>query len=166
MDTMQREQERERRRQEVGKRAGKRQRGRRVRLQFVLGSHSASIHPVTGSSNWIAEGQVGRGRGWGLEKKRKGGGGNGSGVMGYKECSPGKCAGCWRHAVLLMRRGGWLWRLALGCFLHQQNGCLSPSTVSTFIFVSHFIRMALEPWNISVWVDIIRSSSQQEWTSV
>lgn len=75
MDTLQREQERERRRQEVGKRAGKRQRGRRVRLQFVLGSHSASIHPVTGSSNWIAEGQVGRGRGRGLEEKRKGGGG-------------------------------------------------------------------------------------------
>lgn len=40
-----------------------------MRLQFVLGSHSASIHPATGSSNWIAQGQVGRGRGWGLEEK-------------------------------------------------------------------------------------------------
>ena len=39
------------------------ERGRRVRLQFVLCSHSASVHPATGASNWIAAGQVGRGRG-------------------------------------------------------------------------------------------------------
>lgn len=52
-----------------------RQRGRRVRLQFVLGSHSASIHPATDVSNWTAEGQVGRGRGWGLEENREKGGG-------------------------------------------------------------------------------------------
>lgn len=46
----------------------KRQRGRRVRLQFVLGSHSVFVSPATGASNWIAEGQVGNGRGWGLEE--------------------------------------------------------------------------------------------------
>lgn len=73
-----------------------RQRGRRVRLQFALGSHSASLHPATGASNWIAEGQVGRGRGWGLEENRKEEGESGSqremGVMGCIECrgSPGK----------------------------------------------------------------------------
>jgi len=39
-----------------------------VRLQSVLGSHSASMHSATGASNWIAEGQVGRGRGWGFEE--------------------------------------------------------------------------------------------------
>lgn len=55
----------------MGKRAGKERGGRRVRLQFVLGSHSASVHPATGASNWIAEGQVGRGRGWGLEERRE-----------------------------------------------------------------------------------------------
>ncbi len=42
-----------------------------MRLQFVLDSHSASIHPATGASNWTAEGQVGRGRGWGLEENRE-----------------------------------------------------------------------------------------------
>lgn len=73
----------------------KRQRGRRVRLQFALGSHSASIHTATGASNWTVEGQVGRGRGWGLEErrqKRRGESGRkregcvrGRGVMGCKE---------------------------------------------------------------------------------
>lgn len=83
----------------------KRQRGRRVRLQIVLGSHSASIHPATGASNWTAEGQVGRGRGWGLEENREKEGESGRkrgtcvrerGVMGCKGCrgSPGKWAGC------------------------------------------------------------------------
>lgn len=55
-------------------RAGK-QRGRRVRLQFVLGSHCASIHPVINASNWTVEGQVGRRKGWGLQEKRGGKGG-------------------------------------------------------------------------------------------
>ena len=49
-----------------------------MRLQFVLGSHSASIHPATNASNWTVEGQVGRRRGRGLEgnsgEKKKGGG--------------------------------------------------------------------------------------------
>lgn len=53
-----------------GKEQEKRRRGRRVRLQFVLGSHSASIHPATGASNWTAEGQVGKGRGWGFKENR------------------------------------------------------------------------------------------------
>lgn len=39
-----------------------------MRLQFVLGSHSVFVHPATGASNWIAEGQVGKGRGWGFEE--------------------------------------------------------------------------------------------------
>lgn len=56
------------------KESRKRDRGRRVRLQFVLGSHSASVHSATGASNWIAEGQVGRGRGWGLKERREKGG--------------------------------------------------------------------------------------------
>lgn len=46
-----------------------------MRLQFVLGSHSVSMHPATDVSNWTAEGQVGRGRGWGLEENREKGGG-------------------------------------------------------------------------------------------
>lgn len=48
-----------------------RQRGRRVRLQFVLSSHQASIHPLTRASYWPAEGHVGRGRGRGLEANRE-----------------------------------------------------------------------------------------------
>lgn len=48
-----------------------RQRGRRVRLQFVLSSHCASIHPLTEASHWPAEGHVGRGRGRGLEANRE-----------------------------------------------------------------------------------------------
>lgn len=48
-----------------------RQRGRRVRLQFVLSSHCASIHPLTVSSYWPAEGHVGRGRGRSLEANRE-----------------------------------------------------------------------------------------------
>lgn len=42
-----------------------------MRLQFVLGSHSAFVHPATGASNWIAEGQVGRGRGWALAENER-----------------------------------------------------------------------------------------------
>lgn len=48
-----------------------RRRGRRVRLQFVLSSHRASIHPLTHVSDWPAEGHVGRGRGRGLEANRE-----------------------------------------------------------------------------------------------
>lgn len=74
MDEMQGELERERDRRWEREQEN-RQRGRRVRLQFVLGSHSASMHPTTNVSNWTAEGQVGRGRGWGLEQNRERGGG-------------------------------------------------------------------------------------------
>lgn len=48
-----------------------RQWGRRVRLQFVLSSHRASIHPSTDAANWPAEGHVGRGRGRGLEASKE-----------------------------------------------------------------------------------------------
>lgn len=71
-----------------------------MRLQFVLGTRSASVYPATGASNWIAEGQVGRGRRWGFEENEEKEGGRGGelerGVMGYKGCrgSPGKWAAC------------------------------------------------------------------------
>lgn len=39
-----------------------------MRLQFVLGSHSASIHPAFGASHWTVEGQVGKGRGRGFKE--------------------------------------------------------------------------------------------------
>lgn len=42
-----------------------------MRLQFVLGSHSASLHPTTGASNWIVRGQVGSSRGEGLSGEWK-----------------------------------------------------------------------------------------------
>lgn len=67
MDKMQREQERDRDKR-WDREQENIQRGRRVRLQLVLSSHSASIHPATGVSNWTAQGQVGRWRGWGLEE--------------------------------------------------------------------------------------------------
>lgn len=76
-----------------------RQRGRRVRLQFVLGSHSASMHPTTKVSNWTAEGQVGRGRGWGLEENRERGGGREGSV----------CVCVWKrvYGVQRMQRQTW-----------------------------------------------------------
>ena len=69
-----------------------------MRLQFVFGSRSASVYPATGASNWIAEGQVGRGRRWGFEESEEKEGGQllRRGAMGYKGCSgsPGKWAAC------------------------------------------------------------------------
>lgn len=75
-----------------------------MRLQFVLGSHSASIHPATNASNWTVEGQVGRRRGRGLEgnsekkegESRRKRSVRGRGLMGCKGCRgrPGKWEGC------------------------------------------------------------------------
>lgn len=36
-------------------------------------------------------------------------------------------AGCWRHTVIPIKRGGWLWQLTLCRILPQQNGCCSMS---------------------------------------
>lgn len=47
-----------------GKESTKRdRRGRRVRLQFVLGSHSAFLHPAIRGFDWTTEGQVVEGKG-------------------------------------------------------------------------------------------------------
>lgn len=98
---MQGELERERDRR-WGREQENRQRGRRVRLQFVLGSHSASMHPTTNVSNWTAEGQVGRGRGWGLEENRERGGGE-------QEEGKGVCVCVWKrvYGVQRMQRQTW-----------------------------------------------------------
>lgn len=49
--------------------------------------------------------------------------------MGCNWCRarPGKQAGCWRHTVIPIKRGGWLWQLSLCRILPQQNGCCSMS---------------------------------------
>lgn len=68
---------------------------------------------------------------------------HGRGVMECKGCrgSPGKWAGCWRHVVIDEEgRGGRLWQLTLGSFLHQQNGCSSPSLNSAASTFTSFLK--------------------------